>query len=294
MTMQYRKNILMLLKNAARLVLLLCLLLVLSGGYGVYDALHPPRIVPPGYTLMEKNIEYQSVDLFTEDGIRLSAWYTPPKNGVVILLAHGYGDNRPEWMHALLAKKDYGVLAWDARAHGESDGEISTIGYLEVLDVKAALDYALAQPGVEHVGAWGGSMGGATLIRATAQFPEIEALVVDSSFTSLSDEFDFLVPYPVINPIAKLLMWAGTGISIDSVSPVDDIAKISPRPVYVIQGMGDTVASPHSAGELFNAAKEPRFLWVEENVPHLAMVVDNPGRYQRRVANFFDEYLLNK
>jgi uncharacterized protein len=294
MTMQYRKNILMLLKNAARLVLLLCLLLVLSGGYGVYDALHPPRIVPPGYTLMEKNIQFQSVDLFTEDGIRLSAWYTPPKNGVVILLAHGYGDNRPEWMHALLAKKDYGVLAWDARAHGESDGEISTIGYLEVLDVKAALEYALAQPDVEHVGAWGGSMGGATLIRATAQFPEIEALVVDSSFTSLSDEFDFLVPYPVINPIAKLLMWAQTGISIDSVSPVEDIAKISPRPVYVIQGMGDTVASPYSAGELFNAAKEPRFLWVEENVPHLAMVVDNPGRYQRRVANFFDEYLLNK
>lgn len=28
-------------------------------------------------------------------------------------------------------------------AHGESGGEISTIGYLEVLDVKAALDYVL-------------------------------------------------------------------------------------------------------------------------------------------------------
>ncbi len=294
MMMHFNKNIFVILKRLGRVILALGMLVLLLGGYGVYDALHPPRLIPLGYTLVEHNIKFQSVDLITEDGIRLSAWYTPPKNGVVILLAHGYGDNRPEWMYPLLAKKDYGVLAWDARAHGESDGEISTIGYLEVLDVKAALQYALAQPGVEHVGAWGGSMGGATLIRAAAQFPEIEALVVDSSFTSLSDEFDFLVPYPVINPVAKLLMWVATGISIDSVNPLDDIAKISPRPVYVIQGKGDTVASPYSAEELFNAAKEPRFLWVEDNVPHLAMVLDNLGRYQRRVVNFFDEYLLNK
>ena len=121
----------------------------------------PPRIIPPGKTLKKFNIPYQSIDLITEDGIRLSAWYTPPRNGAVILLAHGYGDNRPEWVHELLAKKGYGVLAWDARAHGESDGEISTIGYLEVLDVKAALKYVLAQLDVKHVGAWGGSMGGA-------------------------------------------------------------------------------------------------------------------------------------
>jgi pimeloyl-ACP methyl ester carboxylesterase len=157
-------------------------LLVVLGLIGVYDVLHPPRIVPPGYTLAEENVQVQKLDLFTSDGIRLTAWYTPPKNGAIILLAHGYGDNRPEWIHALLAKKGYGVLAWDARAHGESDGEISTISYLEVMDVKAGLDFASSQPDVKHIGAWGGSMGAATMIRAAAEFPQIEALVVDSSF----------------------------------------------------------------------------------------------------------------
>jgi dipeptidyl aminopeptidase/acylaminoacyl peptidase len=126
----------------------------------VYRYLRPPRIIPPGYTLEERKVKFQAVDLITKDGIRLSAWYTPPKNSTVILLAHGYGDNRPEWVHVLLAKADYGVLAWDARAHGESDGEISTVGYFEVLDVKAGLDYVTAQPNIEHIGAWGGSMGG--------------------------------------------------------------------------------------------------------------------------------------
>lgn len=266
--------------------------IVALGFAEVNHALHPPRLIPPGNTLRKYKVPYQPVDLITEDGVHLSAWYTPPKNGAVILLAHGYGDNRPEWVYEMLAKKDYGVLAWDARAHGESDGEISTVGYLEVLDVKAALDYALAQPGVEHVGAWGGSMGGATMIRATAQFPQIEALFVDSSFDSLDDEFDFLVPYPVINPLAKWIARTETGIPLDEVNPLDEIAKISPRPVYIVHSKADIVAPPDAGEKLFNAAHEPRFLWLEERAPHLAIYLDNPRRYQRRLVNFFDEWLL--
>jgi fermentation-respiration switch protein FrsA (DUF1100 family) len=273
-------------------IVALTVLTVLAGIAEVNNALHPPRIIPPGNTLRESKIEFHQLDLITKDGVRLSAWYTPSRKGAVILLAHGYGDNRPEWVHALLAKKGYGVLSWDARAHGESDGEISTVGYLEVLDVKAALDYALAQPDVNHIGAWGGSMGGATLIRAAAQFPEIEALFVDSSFASLNAEFDYLVPYPVINPLAKFLAEWETGISIKDLNLIEDIARISPRPVYIVHGTGDTVAPPDSGQELFNAANEPRYLWLEEDAPHLAIYLNNPRRYQRRLIGFFDEWLL--
>ena len=273
-------------------IIVLTGLTVALGFAEVNNALHPPRIVPPGNTLRESRIKFQPLDLMTKDGIRLSAWYTPPRKGAVILLAHGYGDNRPEWIHAMLAKKGYGVLSWDARAHGESDGEISTVGYLEVLDVKAALDFVLAQPDVNHIGAWGGSMGGATLIRATAQFPEIEALFVDSSFASLNDEFDYLVPYPVINPLTKFLAEWQTGFRIGDLNLMEDIAQISPRPVYIVHSKGDIVAPPDSGEELFNAANEPRYLWVEENAAHLAIYLDNPRRYQRRLIGFFDEWLL--
>lgn len=277
-----------------KVIAVLTVLTAILGFAEVDNALHPPRIIPPGNTLRKYNIPYQSLDLITEDGIRLSAWYTPSRNGAVILLAHGYGDNRPEWVYEMLARKGYGILAWDARAHGESDGEISTIGYLEVLDVKAALDYVLTQPGVEHVGAWGGSMGGATLIRATAQFPQIEALFVDSSFASLDDEFDLLVPYPVINPLAKLIAKIETGINIDHVNPLDEIGKISPRPVYIVHSAADTVAPPDAGEKLFQAANEPRYLWLEENSPHLAIYLDNPRRYKKRLVGFFDEWLLRK
>lgn len=280
---------------AIKAVLAISISMVLLGFAEVDHVLHPPRIIPPGNTLRKFKIPYQNVDLITEDSVRLSAWYTPPrKGGVVILLAHGYGDNRPEWIHALLARKGYGVLSWDARAHGESDGEISTIGYLEVLDVRAALDYVLAQPGVEHVGAWGGSMGGATLIRAAAAFPEIEAVFIDSSFASLDEEFNYLVPYPLINPLAKLIATTETGINLHAVDPLQDIAKISPRPVYIVHGTGDTVAPPDAGRKLYEAAKEPRFLWEAQNVGHMLIYLDNPRRYQRRLLGFFEEWLLGK
>jgi len=277
-----------------KVITVLVVLTVSAGFIEVNNVLHPPRIIAPGNTLRKFNIPYQSIDLVTEDGVRLSAWYTPPRKGAVILLAHGYGDNRPEWVHALLAKKGYGVIAWDARAHGESGGEISTIGYLEVLDVKAALDYVLAQPGVQHIGAWGGSMGAATLIRATAQFPQIEALFVDSSFASLDDEFDYLVPYPLINPLAKFIAQVETGINLDEVNPINDIARISPRPVYIVHGAADTVAPPNAGEKLFNAAHEPRFLWVEENAAHLSIHLVNERRYKNRLLGFFNEWLLGK
>ena len=194
----------------------------------------------------------------------------------------------------MLARKKYGVLAWDARAHGESEGDISTIGYLEVLDLKAALEYAQAQPGVEHIGAWGGSMGGATLIRAAAQFPQIEALFIDSAFTSLEEEFDYLVPYPMINRVAKFVVTAVTGLTLEHVNPQDDIARISPRPVYIVHSTADRVAPPDSGEKLFMAAGEPRFLWEEDNVPHQTIYLDNPRRYQRRLLEFFDVWLLGK
>ena len=277
---------------AVNAILALGVLTILLGFAEVNNALHPPRIIPPGNTLRKYKIPYQSIDLITEDGIRLSAWYTPLRNGAGIFLAHGYGDNLPEWVHELLAKKGFGVLAWDARAHGTSGGSISTFGYLEVLDVKAALKYVLSQPDVKHIGAWGGSMGGATIIRAAAIFPEIEAVFVDSSFDSLDDEFNYLVPYPVINPLAKFIATAETGISLDKVDPLDDIAKISPRPVYIVQGKGDTVAPPDAGEKLFNAAREPRFLWEEDNVLHLQMYLTYPRKYQRRLTDFFNQWLL--
>jgi uncharacterized protein len=257
------------------------------------DYLHPARQTASGDLLRANGIDFQEVELITEDNVRLSAWYTPPNpaRGAVILVAHGYGDKRTEHYHALFASHGYGVVAWDFRAHGESEGDFSSLGYYEVLDAKAALDFALAQPGVEHVGAWGGSMGAVTMIRATAQYPEIEALVADSPFATLEEEMDLRVPFPVLRSLIRFFAERQSGVTVNSVRPVDDITRISPRPVFLIQGMGDGMIPLDSAQRLYDAAGEPRQLWTENDVPHLNMYAYFKTRYTKRVIKFFDEYL---
>jgi fermentation-respiration switch protein FrsA (DUF1100 family) len=256
------------------------------------DYLHPPRQTASGALLQANGIEFQEVELITEDHVKLSAWYTPPQNGVVILVAHGYGGARTEHYHALFASHGYGDVSWDFRAHGTSAGNFSSLGYYEVLDAKAALDFALAQPGVEHIGAWGGSMGAVTMIRAAAQYPEIEALVADSPFVTLEEEMDLRVPFPIMRSLIQFFAEWASGITIDLVRPVEDIAGISPRPVFLIQGMGDGMIPLDSAQRLYDAAGEPRQLWTEAEVPHLNMYAFYKTRYTKRVIKFFDDYLL--
>lgn len=253
---------------------------------------HPPRQIVSGDFLSAKGIEYREIELVTEDNVKLSAWYTPPQNGAVILVAHGFGGMRPEAYYELFASHGYGVISWDFRVHGKSEGEFSTFGYNEALDTKAALDFALAQPGVEHIGAWGGSMGGVTVIRAAARYPEIEAIVADSPFATLEDEVKLVFPFPVNRWLIQYLAGKETGLSFNLVRPVDDIAWISPRPVFIIQGLADTVVPVDSAQRLYDAANDPRMLWLEEDVLHLNMYAYYKEKYVKRVINFFDEYLL--
>ena len=256
--------------------------------------LHPERNIASGELLNANGIEFQEVEFMTEDYVKISAWYTPPQNGAVILVAHGYGDKRSEDFYALFANSGYGVLAWDFRAHGKSGGEFSSLGYYEVLDAKAALDFLLAQPDVKHVGAWGGSMGAVTMIRAAAQYSDIEALVADSPFATLEDEMDIRVPFSIMRSLMRFFVEREIGLNPDLVRPVDDIASISPRPVFLIQGMGDGMVPLDSSQRLFDAAGEPRILWEENDVPHLSMYAYYKTKYTERVIQFFDQYLLGK
>lgn len=237
-------------------------------------------------TPADLGVAYQDVTLTTSDGIALAAWYTPPTNGIVVLVAHGHAAARLPEIHAMFASNGYGVLAWDARAHGASGGDFTTLGYYERFDVAAALAYAQAQPGVDHVAMWGQSMGGATAILAAAEQPGIEAVIVDSAFTTLAETINTAVPIAVFRPFIRPMAEAETGISVDLVRPIDAIARIAPRPVFIIHGADDTVVPPDSGPRLYAAAQEPKSLWVIAGAPHVGGYALDPVTYEARVIAF--------
>jgi fermentation-respiration switch protein FrsA (DUF1100 family) len=240
------------------------------------------------------NTPYQDVTLLTEDGLKLSAWYTPPENGAVILVAHGFKGYRSIEMHALFARYGYGVVSWDFRAHGESEGELCTMGYYEALDVEAALDFALEQSGAKRVGAWGGSMDGVAVIEAAAQRSEIDAVAVDSVFPALQDALDQAVSVPALRPIVRFFAEQESGLNVSSLRPVDQIGRISPRPVFIIQGASDDFIPADSIYRLYSAAGEPRILWLGPGVEHTEMHSAFPEEYEQRIKDFFDTSLLGE
>ena len=276
------------------MVLGFVLITVYSVNTWTQSMIHPNRMPVTDDLLKKEKIPFKKVTLTTKDGIDLAAWYTPPKNGAVILVAHGYNDNRPENIYAMLAWNGYGVLAWDFRAHGESGGDISTLGYYEQLDVEAALDYALAQEGVEHVGAWGGSMGASTILLTASKRNEIEAIVSDSGFASLEDVVRASMPYDFLFPLVVASGEYQTGANIQEISPVSQISKISPRAVFIIDGWDGTSKETSFPYRLYDAANEPKAIWTEPSIPHLGMFASNSKKYQKQVINFFNQYLLGK
>lgn len=258
-----------------------------------FEYVHPERQVHSiDDTPASQGIPYEEAVLITSDGLALRAWYTPPQNSVVVLVAHAHNGARPTDMHSLFARHGYGVVSWDFRAHGESEGEVCSFGYYEVLDVEAALDFALSQPEVERVAAWGGSMGGATVIMAAARRSEIEAVVVDSAFALLEDELIVMIRLKWMRPLIRFFAERETGVSIADVRPVDVIGQISPRPVFIIQGLSDPMIPVNTGGRLYEAAGDPRTLWSEENVGHLSMIDVFPEEYEDRIIEFLDSATL--
>ena len=268
--------------------------LSLASYKSIRNFLHPQRRQRSVDNTPEKfGIEYENIQLVTKDGIELAAWYTPSKNGALILVGHGHSDSRSPEHFAMYARNGYGVLAWDFRAHGESSGEDSTIGYYESLDVEAALNFGLQQKNIEHIGAWGGSMGGAAVLETASRREEIEAVVLDSTFATLEDELNKLISSKIFLPFVRFFAEKETGLNIDMLRPVDRIKEISPRPVMIIQGEEDPVIPIDSAQILYEAAGDPRFLWTETGVGHVGMYSVYPVLYEAQVISFFDRYLLN-
>ncbi|MBN2548129.1 MAG: alpha/beta fold hydrolase [Anaerolineales bacterium] len=244
---------------------------------------------------------YRQVEFLTPDGLLLRGWHIPTRNGAMIILVHGHGGNRTQLLDeaALLSQEGYGVLMYDARNCGESEGQVTTFGLLEANDLRAALDFILDQPGVDadRIAALGHSMGGATVLLAAADLLEIQAVVVESTYANLESNLrahlDRYTGLPYI-PFGPLVIFWGehdSGVELNQVRPVDVITAISPRPILLVHGALDQVMPVENAYQLYEAASEPKELLILKGAGHCCLARDGGQIYQRRLLEFFRKTL---
>ncbi len=127
----------------------------------------------------------EEIALRTSDGLSLRGWFAPGARRAAVILVHGGGGNRLQMLPEIrvLSRHDYGILAYDSRASGESDGDVVTWGDREQRDLMAAIDYVSARPEIDpaRIAVLGFSIGGSTVAMTAARDRRPRAVILHAA-----------------------------------------------------------------------------------------------------------------
>jgi len=273
---------------------LLGLGLICGTGVVAYVVLHPPTLTTRQTPLDPPALAYTDVSFTTSDGLLLRGWHLPGENGATVILVHGFARDRSELLPEArwLVKQGYSALLFDSRSQGASGGAHISLGYLERMDIRAAVDFVLQRSPGERIGVMGYSMGAVAAIQAAAEDPRIRAVVAVSPFATLREAVNHRLAH--LRPLAPLIIWWGermSGLRLDDLRPVDVVAALAPRPILIMQAGDDKMVPPESGQRLYKAAARPKELWSVPGVAHVDFRQAVPEAYQRRTIDFFKRYL---
>jgi uncharacterized protein len=267
--------------------------LVFPIGYA-YVGTHVARPPVEDIDLGSTNVE--NVQLHASDGLTLEGSYVPSENGAAVIVAFGRkGTQDPARM---LARHGYGVLIFDRRGEGESEGDPNPYAWNDgEKDLLAAVEFLKQRPDVEpgRIGGLGLSVGGETFLQAAAHSEDIQAVVSEGATARSGGELRS-VPGNGFGPIAiNSVITPGIAVFSNATPPphlIDLVDDIAPRSLFVIH------APDIAAGEerrfntaFYRAAREPKAIWGVPGAGHVGAQDARPREYERRVTRFFDQAL---
>jgi pimeloyl-ACP methyl ester carboxylesterase len=238
--------------------------------------------------------------LVTDDGVPIDAAHLPGDRELAIVMAHGFtlSWQRPAvWRVATQLNRSAGVVTFDFRGHGRSGG-LSTMGDREIRDLDVAVGYA-RELGYRQVAAVGFSMGASIVVRYAGLVGGLDAAV------SVSGPGRWYyrgtlpmrrVHWAVERRAGRLVTrtWLKTRVSPVRwnpvpVSPAEAAPRIAPIPFLVVHGDRDLYFPLDHAHQLYDAAREPKELWVIPGFGHAESgasnaLVNRIGRWVREAA----------
>lgn len=229
--------------------------------------------------------------LSTADGVRLDAVHHPGDPGLAIVMAHGFsGSWRTPGSRriAALLRGHGGVVGFDFRGHGRSSG-VSTVGDLEVFDLAAAVDFARSR-GYERVAVLGFSMGASVAVRYAGLRGGVDAVASVSAAAHWyyrGTRAMRLLHRGIETGSGRAFSRLALGTRVSSggwqtvpSTPEELAARIAPTPLLVVHGDADDYFPLRHAFALYEAAKQPRELWIEKGMGH-ASSATRPGLARR-------------
>jgi len=269
------------------------------GLYGAIETIRIPLLAVP-YTPRDFGWPFESVTFKSRDGLKLTGWFIPADqpSPLTLIIQHGVGSNAGDMLlnTACLRKGGkWNLFYYNFRGHADSEGRQTSLGPLELKDLDGALAFLKEKKpeASKRIGLYGHSLGAAVAIVGTARRPEIEAVALESPFSSVSKtvahfaKVFYGIPYFPFVPLAlffaslRLRSWIG------GFAPVKEIGKISPRPLLLIQAERDLRMPMSDAQSLWEAASEPKEMWVVPGADHGEPWLVAREEYEQRLVNFF-------
>ncbi len=199
----------------------------------------------------------------------------------------------------MLARHGYGVLLFDRRGEGESEGDPNTFGWAGERDVNAAVAYLRSRSDVEpgRIGGIGLSVGGEMMIEAAAESDGLKAIVSEGAgIRSIREGLAIPETRKWLEAvIAHAVVTPATAIFSNDLPPpsLEDLAtRIAPRPVFFIYAVPGQGGEAELTELFYDAAREPKTIWKVPGAEHTGGIEAQPAEYERRVVGFFDDALL--
>jgi uncharacterized protein len=278
------------------LVLLWFVLLPLT--VAVNATSRPPGPLGPA-TPARYGLGYRDVAFRTADGVRLSGWYIPPRNGAAVVLLPGAGSTRTAVLGqaAVLARHGYGALLADTCGHGRSGGHAMDFGWWGNRDLAAAVSFLDRQPGVRagKIAVLGESMGGEQALAAAGSDPGIRAVIAEGATGQQLADHGWL-PGGAGGALQRGMEWVmytAAGLISGAPRPMsipDAIRAAGGRPTLII--VGGAVTDESAAARWFRAASPATVqVWVVPHAGHTQGLTTAPGAWEAHVIGFLNTAL---
>lgn len=245
----------------------------------------------------------KNMEMLSFDGLQLKGTAFLQEGGSHgwMIMVHGYmADQKAMYPFAReFYQFGFNILTIDCRGCGSSEGEYTTMGWYDRLDVKEWAEAIVRYDSDSEIVLFGISMGGATvMMTAGEELPEnVKCIVEDCGYTSIHDILAFqlkqifkLPEFPLMNA-ASTVANLRAGYRLKEASAVRQLAK-NKRPIMFIHGDQDAFVPYEMLAEVYAATDAPKESLTVVGAAHGMAYESDPETYVTNVMNFIVKNIL--